>query len=106
MYWKVPSMLEGMLPVRICRRTYTWGKVSQFSDHIEMAEGGGSAPTLTRSSGWVTQAAMLLADPPNQKGYRIEGACFCSLLARTGFFGTEAGTSFSDRMVQSTELVL
>lgn len=47
---------------------------------------------------------MLLADPPNQKGYRIEGACFCSFFAVVGFSGVGAATSFCDCMVQLTRL--
>lgn len=59
---------------------------------------GSRIRTLTRSSGCVTHAAMLLALPPNQKGYRMEGACFSSFLASAGRLGAEAVASFSDCM--------
>lgn len=46
---------------------------------------GGKGPgmyDIPRSRGWVTQAAMLLALPPNQKGYLILGAlCLFSFLS-------------------------
>jgi hypothetical protein len=38
---------------------------------------------IPRSKGWVTQAAILLALPPNQKGYRIV-AFFASAVAFAG----------------------
>lgn len=50
-----------------------------------------------RSNGCVTHAAMELADPPNQKGYRIEGPWLClfCLGAKACLAGAEAAAAAS-----------
>lgn len=51
---------------------------------------------LPRSRGWVTHAAILLALPPNQNGYRMGGPLFflrCS--ARSSFVSLRAGVDSS-----------
>lgn len=50
-----------------------------------------------RSNGCVTHAAMELADPPNQKGYRIEGPWLCLFCfgAKVCLAGAEAEAAAS-----------